>query len=48
VRTVETILEGKPRTPFLRFGDHVRLEMLDAAGASIFGAIEQQVVQYMK
>jgi fumarylacetoacetate (FAA) hydrolase len=46
VRTVETILEGKPKTPFLRFGDRVRIEMLDAAGASIFGAIEQQVVRY--
>jgi fumarylacetoacetate (FAA) hydrolase len=48
VRTVETILEGKPRTPFLRFGDRVRLEMLDAAGNSIFGAIEQEVVRYVK
>ena len=32
VRTVETILEGKARTPFLRFGDRVRLEMLDELG----------------
>jgi fumarylacetoacetate (FAA) hydrolase len=48
VRTVETILEGKPKTPFLKFGDRVRLEMLDASGRSIFGAIEQQVVQYVK
>jgi fumarylacetoacetate (FAA) hydrolase len=46
VRTVETILEGKPRTPFLTFGDRVRLEMLDAGGRSIFGAIEQEVVKY--
>lgn len=46
LRTVETILEGRPRTPFLRFGDRVRLEMLDEAGRSIFGAIEQQVVKY--
>jgi fumarylacetoacetate (FAA) hydrolase len=42
-RTVETILEGKPRTPFLRFGDRVRLEMLDAQGRSIFGAIDQRI-----
>jgi fumarylacetoacetate (FAA) hydrolase len=42
-RTVETILSGKPSTPFLRFGDRVRIEMLDAAGVSIFGAIEQAV-----
>ena len=46
VRTVETILEGKPRTPFLKFGDRVRIEMLDADGRSIFGAIEQEVVRY--
>ncbi len=42
-RTVETILSGKPSTPFLRFGDRVRIEMLDARGASIFGAIDQIV-----
>ena len=42
-RTVETILSGKPSTPFLRYGDRVRIEMLDAAGASIFGAIDQVV-----
>ena len=48
VRTVETILEGKPRTPFLQFGDRVRIEMLDAAGRSIFGAIEQEVVRYAR
>jgi fumarylacetoacetate (FAA) hydrolase len=46
VRTVETILEGKPKTPFLKFGDRVRLEMLDEAGRSIFGAIEQEIVKY--
>lgn len=45
-RTVETLLYGAPRTPFLRFGDRVRIEMLDEAGRSIFGAIDQQVVRY--
>ena len=45
VRTVETILEGQPRTPFLRFGDAVRIEMDDRSGRSIFGVIEQQVVR---
>src|SRR3984893_8773648 len=35
-RTVETITAGKPATPFLRFGDRVRIEMLDADGRSIF------------
>ena len=42
-RTVETIVEGKARTPFLRFGDRVRLEMLDGQGRSIFGAIDQRI-----
>ncbi len=46
VRVVEMLLTGKPVTPFLRFGDRVRLEILDTDGASIFGAIEQQVVQH--
>ncbi len=46
VRVVETILAGKPKTPFLSFGDKVRLEMQDATGGSIFGAIEQSVVRY--
>ena len=34
---------GKPLTPYLTFGDTVRIEMLDKGGASIFGAIEQRV-----
>ncbi|PVB59747.1 fumarylacetoacetate hydrolase family protein [Labrenzia sp. 011] len=42
-RVVETILEGEARTPFLKFGDTVRIEMLDGDGQSIFGAIEQTV-----
>jgi len=46
VRMYETIEQGKPQTPFLRFGDTVRIEMLDASGASIFGAIDQEVVRY--
>lgn len=45
-RTIETLEQGKPVTPFLKFGDRVRIEMLDAEGRSIFGAIEQQVVRY--
>lgn len=46
IRTIETIRQGKPQTPFLRFGDRVRIELFDAAGASVFGAIEQEVVRY--
>jgi fumarylacetoacetate (FAA) hydrolase len=45
-RMIETIEHGGPRTPFLKFGDRVRIEMLDDAGASIFGAIEQEVTRY--
>jgi len=43
LRTVETLRDGQPRTPFMRFGDRIRIEMLDAAGRSIFGAIDQAV-----
>jgi len=46
VRTIETIERGKATTGFLRFGDRVRIEMLDVAGHTIFGAIDQQVVRY--
>ena len=42
-RTVETILAGQPATPFMRFGDRVRIEMLDRDGRTIFGAIDQVV-----
>jgi len=45
-RTLETIDEGKPITPFLKFGDRVRIEMLDTAGHSIFGAIDQKVARH--
>lgn len=44
VRMVETIQSGKPATPFMQPGDRVRVEMLDAHGHSIFGAIDQIVV----
>lgn len=43
LRVVETILSGAPKTPFLKAGDTVRIEMKDKAGHSIFGAIEQTV-----
>ena len=44
IRMIETIAEGKPSTPFMKPGDIVRIEMLDAKGHTIFGAIEQTVV----
>lgn len=43
-RAAETILTSAAKTPFLRFGDTVRIEMKDAAGHSIFGAIEQEIL----
>ncbi len=46
-RVRETIDTGAPTTPFMRFGDRVRLEVLDAAGETIFGAIDQKVVRYV-
>ncbi|HWA92708.1 MAG TPA: fumarylacetoacetate hydrolase family protein [Rhizomicrobium sp.] len=42
-RTLETIADGKPSTPFMAFGDRIRIEMLDLEGRSIFGAIDQKV-----
>ena len=45
IRSVETIRHGAPKTPFLSYGDRVRIEMNDAEGLSIFGVIEQEVVR---
>ncbi len=48
IRTIETIATGAPKTPFMKFGDTVRIEMKDKTGHSIFGAIEQTVKAYEK
>ncbi|HWK67566.1 MAG TPA: fumarylacetoacetate hydrolase family protein [Rhizobiaceae bacterium] len=48
IRMIETINGGRPTTPFMRFGDTVRIEMKDKDGHSIFGAIEQTVERYSK
>jgi fumarylacetoacetate (FAA) hydrolase len=45
-RMIEIIEQGTPITPFMRFGDRVRIEMFGAEGHSIFGAIDQQVLKY--
>ena len=45
-RTLEQLEGGAPKTPFMKFGDRVRIEMLDGHGKSIFGAIDQEVVRY--
>ncbi len=46
IRMIETIESGSPQTPFMKFGDRIRIEMLDGKGQSIFGTIEQTVVPY--
>ena len=45
IRMIETIYDGAPKTPFMKPGDQVRVEMRDRDNHSIFGAIEQKVVQ---
>jgi fumarylacetoacetate (FAA) hydrolase len=45
-RTLETIEQGVAKTPFMKFGDRVRIEMMDTDGRSIFGAIDQKVVRH--
>ncbi|WP_376696960.1 fumarylacetoacetate hydrolase family protein [Wenzhouxiangella sp. EGI_FJ10305] len=45
-RMLEIIADGEAKTPFMQFGDFVRIEMKDRDGESIFGAIEQKVVKY--
>jgi fumarylacetoacetate (FAA) hydrolase len=45
-RCLEAIADGEAKTPFMKFGDSIRIEMQDANGRSIFGAIDQRVVQY--
>jgi fumarylacetoacetate (FAA) hydrolase len=44
-RAIELIDTGQAVTPYMRFGDRVRIEMIDAEGRTIFGAIDQQVVR---
>ncbi|MDE2219532.1 MAG: fumarylacetoacetate hydrolase family protein [Gammaproteobacteria bacterium] len=44
-RMLEVLATGQATTPFLRFGDRVRIEMLAAGGASVFGAIDQRVAR---
>ncbi len=46
IRMLEKINEGEMKTPFMQFGDRIRIEMKDKDGNDIFGAIDQEVVQY--
>lgn len=48
IRMIETIAMGKPSTPFMQFGNTVRIEMKDKSGHSIFGAIDQTVQKQTK
>jgi fumarylacetoacetate (FAA) hydrolase len=43
-RAIETILDGKPSTAFMKFGDSIRIEVKGKDGQSVFGAIEQKVI----
>lgn len=45
-RTLEQLEHGAPKTSFMKFGDRVRIEMFDAEGRSVFGAIDQKVARY--
>lgn len=45
-RMLEKIEQGESKTPFMKFGDTIKIEMLDAHGKSIFGAIDQKVAPY--
>ena len=42
-RAIETILDGKPSTEFMKYGDTIRIEMKGADGTSVFGAIDQKI-----
>jgi fumarylacetoacetate (FAA) hydrolase len=44
-RAEEILKDGQAKTPFLKFGDRVRIEMLGPDGKSVFGAIDQGIVQ---
>ncbi len=48
IRMIETIATGAPKTPFMKFGDRVEIEMLNAKGKSIFGRIDQTLKQYQR
>lgn len=45
-RMLEIIADGKPSTPFMSFGDTIRIEMLNQDDENIFGSIEQEIEQY--
>lgn len=46
-RALEEIEHGQPLTPYLSFGERVRIEVIDAQGQSVFGAIDQEVLAFL-
>jgi fumarylacetoacetate (FAA) hydrolase len=44
-RAIETILDGKPMTEFMKFGDTIRIEVKGKDGQTVFGAIDQKIVE---
>jgi fumarylacetoacetate (FAA) hydrolase len=47
-RAIETILDGKPSTAYMKFGDTIKIEMKGKDGVSVFGAIDQKMVKLEK
>ncbi|HXE50257.1 MAG TPA: fumarylacetoacetate hydrolase family protein, partial [Ramlibacter sp.] len=47
-RAIETILDGKPTTQYMKYGDTIRIEMKGRDGQSIFGAIDQKIAPLAK
>ncbi len=47
-RAIETILDGKPSTEFMKYGDTIRIEAKGADGQSVFGAIDQKIAPLQK
>lgn len=48
IRMIETIYGGDAKTPFMKFGDRVEIEMHDRDGKTIFGLIDQTVEPYKR
>ena len=47
-RAIETILDGKPSTEFMKYGDTIRIEAKGLDGQSVFGAIDQKIAPLQK
>ena len=47
-RAIETILDGKPSTEFMKYGDTIRIEAKGTDGQSVFGAIDQKIAPLQK